>query len=495
MTYVSRESSIELRIGKPAPDFQLVCVDRENVAPRPVTLSDYLGRWLILMFYPHDFSFVCPTELTAFSARVADFQRRQCDLLAVSVDSIELHQEWLSTKESDGGVGPLQFPLASDPEGDTSAAYGVWVAEKGVSTRGLFIIDPEGLLQYAVVHNLSVGRSTDEVLRVLDALRDGGLCPASWTTADGTIDPELALQSGRILGHYRIRDLLGNGTFGTVFSAWDLLLERMVALKILKRNVLESRDALLAEARVAARLNHPNVCTVFGIDEEDGLPVIVMEHLSGRSLSEYIGHGVDQATAERLTIQIAAGLAAAHAEKVVHGDLKPANVMVTDHDETKVLDFGLARSQRAAFQAESASVPKQTQLDKNRVELSLAETVDHVVLRSGQVITKSATSGAIRGTPAYMSPEQAAGSPTTTATDVFALGLLLYEMLTGKRALGDDSVAKVFERLAHDRLSQELAEEVDPRYRQLLTAMLAVSPDDRPTMSEVVGRLAGSISK
>jgi serine/threonine protein kinase len=96
---------------------------------------------------------------------------------------------------------------------------------------------------------------------VLDTLKTGGLCPASCTSAGGTIDPELALQAGRILGHYRIRGKLGGGTFGTVFAAWDLRLERMVALKVLKRNLFESRDAVLAEARAAAKLNHPHVCT------------------------------------------------------------------------------------------------------------------------------------------------------------------------------------------------------------------------------------------
>jgi eukaryotic-like serine/threonine-protein kinase len=150
------------------------------------------------------------------------------------------------------------------------------------------MIDPDGVLQYAVIHNLNVGRNPEEVLRVLDALQTGSLCPASWTSADGTIDPELALQPGRILGHYRIRHRLGVGTFGTVFAAWDLRLERMVALKVLKRKVYESRDAVLAEARAAARVNHPHLCTVYSVEEQDGLPLIVMEYLQGRTLAQVI---------------------------------------------------------------------------------------------------------------------------------------------------------------------------------------------------------------
>ena len=227
------------KVGEAAPEFALACADARDQDRQAVRSSDYAGRWAILVFYPRDFSFVCPTELTSFSARWLDFRQRGCELLGVSVDSVELHREWLGTPPTEGGLGPLQFPLASDPNGAMARAYGVWVDQKQVCTRGLFIIDPDGILQYAVVHNLNVGRSPDEVLRVLDALQTGGLCPASWTSADGTIDAERALQPGRILGHYRIRQKLGGGTFGTVFAAWDLRLERTVALKVLKRKVFD----------------------------------------------------------------------------------------------------------------------------------------------------------------------------------------------------------------------------------------------------------------
>ncbi len=237
-----------LSVGQPAPDFCLPSISLDQTQAREVRLDDYRGRWLMLFFYPRDFSFVCPTELTTFSATIDDFEQRECDILAVSVDSISLHQEWISTPPEEGGLGPLQFPLGSDADGAVARAYGVWVPEKEVSTRGVFLIDPGGILQYAVIHNLSVGRTPDEVLRVLDALRTGGLCPASWTAADGTIDLESALEPGRILGHYRIRKRLGGGAFGSVFAAWDLRLERMVALKVLRHNLLESRAATVNEA-------------------------------------------------------------------------------------------------------------------------------------------------------------------------------------------------------------------------------------------------------
>ena len=117
------------------------------------------------------------SELTAFSAHLPEFEACGCALLGVSVDSVELHREWLSTPADRGGLGPLQFPLAADPDGHAAQAYGVWVEQKEVATRGLFVIDAKGVLQYAVIHNLSVGRRPDVVLRVVKALQAGGLCP------------------------------------------------------------------------------------------------------------------------------------------------------------------------------------------------------------------------------------------------------------------------------------------------------------------------------
>ena len=475
-----------VKVGEVAPEFALTCVSATDTDPRLVKLSDYSGRWLMLIFYPHDFTFVCPTELTAFSARHVDFRKRDCELLGVSVDSIELHREWLTTAPADGGLGPLQFPLVSDPEGIAARAYGVWIDQKEVSTRGLFIIDPDGILQYAVMHNLNVGRNPDEVLRVLDALRTGGLCPASWTSADGTIDPEHALQQGTILGHYRIRTKLGGGTFGAVFAAWDLRLERMVALKVLKGSMFESREAVLTESRAAAKLNHLHVCTVYAVEEEDGLPMIVMEYVDGQPLSQMITEGLQPDTALRLATQIASGLVAAHAQGVVHGDLKPANVIVTREGTAKILDFGLARSQQASILADGSVSEPQV----SAAASDIAQTVDGVDATIDYSSASSGQPAGIRGSLAYMSPEQALGLPATPASDVFSFGLTLVEMLTGSRAHGEQSPVRLLVRLQTEDLASEYVNQVDERYRDLLSAMFAYDPVQRPPITEVARRLA-----
>ncbi len=145
-----------------------------------VRLSDYKGKFLILFFYPLDFTFVCPTEIKAFNDRYDEFKKAGAEIIAVSTDSVYSHRAWINTPEDKNGLGSLKFPLASDITKDVSRDFGVLIEEKGIALRGLFIIDPEGNLQYQVVHALNIGRSVDETLRVLEAIKTGGLCGADW---------------------------------------------------------------------------------------------------------------------------------------------------------------------------------------------------------------------------------------------------------------------------------------------------------------------------
>jgi alkyl hydroperoxide reductase subunit AhpC len=168
------------RVGQPAPDFHMTTTADLDTLQSKGSLADYRGQWLVLFFYPADFTFVCPTEVTAMSDRYAEFRRLGADVLGVSTDSVYTHRVWIRTPRDDNGVGQLAYPLASDMTKQTARDYGVLIEEEGVALRGLFVIDPQGVLQYAVVTNLNVGRSVDETLRVLQALQTGGLCPADW---------------------------------------------------------------------------------------------------------------------------------------------------------------------------------------------------------------------------------------------------------------------------------------------------------------------------
>jgi peroxiredoxin (alkyl hydroperoxide reductase subunit C) len=169
-----------LQVGKKAPPFDMPSTKDLKTLKENVSLSDYRGKWLILFFYPLDFTFVCPTEIKAFSDAYDEIKKAGADVLAVSTDSVYSHRAWINTAPDKGGLGPMNYVLASDITKDVSRDYGVLLEDKGIALRGLFIIDTEGYLQYQVVHSLNIGRSVGETLRVLEALKTGGLCGAEW---------------------------------------------------------------------------------------------------------------------------------------------------------------------------------------------------------------------------------------------------------------------------------------------------------------------------
>ena len=169
------------KVGKPAPDFDLPSTKNMETLAENVKLSDYKGKWLVLLFYPLDFTFVCPTELTAFSDRIEELNGIGAEVLGISTDSVHSHRAWVKTPRDKNGIEGLAYPLASDVGGRLAAKYKILVEESNIALRGLFIINPEGVLQYSVVHDLNIGRSVDETLRVLQGLQTGGLCAADWT--------------------------------------------------------------------------------------------------------------------------------------------------------------------------------------------------------------------------------------------------------------------------------------------------------------------------
>ena len=180
-TSTALQNTVEFaKVGKPAPDFDLPSTKNLETLDENVKLSDYKGKWLILLFYPLDFTFVCPTELIHFSDRLDDFQGVGAEVIGISTDSVHSHRAWLKTPQDQNGIEGVKYPIASDVGGKLAQKYNILVEEANVALRGLFIINPEGVLQYSVVHDLNIGRSVDETLRVLQGLQTGGLCAADW---------------------------------------------------------------------------------------------------------------------------------------------------------------------------------------------------------------------------------------------------------------------------------------------------------------------------
>jgi peroxiredoxin 2/4 len=180
-TGTATENTVTMaKVGKPAPDFNLPSTKNMDTLAENVKLSDYKGKWLILLFYPLDFTFVCPTELTAFSDRLDELNGVGAEVIGISTDSVHSHRAWVKTPRDKNGIEGLRYPLASDVGGRLAAKYNILVEEANIALRGLYIINPDGVLQYAVVHDLNIGRSVDETLRVLQGLQTGGLCSADW---------------------------------------------------------------------------------------------------------------------------------------------------------------------------------------------------------------------------------------------------------------------------------------------------------------------------
>ncbi|XP_068658813.1 2-Cys peroxiredoxin BAS1, chloroplastic-like [Aristolochia californica] len=191
--FVVNASQLPL-VGNPAPDFEAEAVfDQEFIN---VKLSDYIGKkYVILFFYPLDFTFVCPTEITAFSDRYADFEKVNTEILGVSIDSVFSHLAWVQTDRKSGGLGDLKYPLVSDVTKSIAQSYNVLIPQQGIALRGLFIIDKEGVIQHSTINNLAIGRSVDETLRTLQALQyvqenPDEVCPAGWKPGEKSMKPD-----------------------------------------------------------------------------------------------------------------------------------------------------------------------------------------------------------------------------------------------------------------------------------------------------------------
>ncbi len=297
---------------------------------------------------------------------------------------------------------------------------------------------------------------------IASARRSSGRGPRvaePFTDLTQTVDlPELL---GRKVRQFRIVELLGRGGMGDLYIGFDEVLRRQVAIKAIRDAQLlkaRTRALFLREARVLSQLEHPNICRIYEYIEEELCDFLVLELIRGKTLKDALTENLSGTDKLRFAKQIASGLAAAHSKGIVHCDLKPANVMLTDRHEAKILDFGIASVRQAQ---------------------GIAPETSGATWRPRQ--------GMIVGTPGYMSPEQAGGKPVDAATDVYALGLLLQELFTGQPAYYRGSPDNLFVRMICGGTVpiQGLA----PELTALIGETLALEPAERPSASEVAERL------
>ncbi|XP_066144630.1 peroxiredoxin-2-like [Euwallacea fornicatus] len=180
------------RVQELAPNFSGTAVISSNF--KNIQLSDYKGKYVVLAFYPLDFTFVCPTELIALDDRIEDFKKLNTEVIGCSIDSHFTHLGWMNTERSKGGLGQLRYPLLSDINKNIAKDYGVLLEKEGIALRGMFIIDPNGILRQITINDLPIGRSVDEALRIIEALqfveKHGEVCPANWKKGHKTIKPD-----------------------------------------------------------------------------------------------------------------------------------------------------------------------------------------------------------------------------------------------------------------------------------------------------------------
>ncbi|HBL29101.1 MAG TPA: serine/threonine protein kinase, partial [Acidobacteria bacterium] len=292
------------------------------------------------------------------------------------------------------------------------------------------------------------------------------------------------MRPGDRIGHIRIESHLAEGGMGAVYVGFDEKLERPVALKAIRGDRLDARtrSRFLVEARLLSQLDHPNICRIHEYLEDQGRELLVLELIRGRTLRQAVREGLADGARLAIAEAVAHALEAAHEKGIIHRDLKLDNVMVTEDGTAKVLDFGLAR---LVATDEEGAAPADVAPEDLPADPSWAEA-------SWWMPSQGAGTGwgALVGTPAHMSPEQARGEPATAASDAYALGLLLQELLTGRPpyAAGLSQPLLLAKAAAGDTLPVKGVR--DPDLAALIRRLKALAPEARPTAAEAAERLA-----
>jgi serine/threonine-protein kinase len=306
---------------------------------------------------------------------------------------------------------------------------------------------------------------------------------------------------GKTFSHYRILDKLGGGGMGVVYKAQDTKLPRFVALKFLPEVQAESSEALerfKREAHAASALNHPNICTIYDVDEDGGQPFIAMELLEGQTLKQQIDVGAGLVPAQGrpqgaplqieslldLAIQIADGLDAAHASGIIHRDIKPANIWVTTRGQAKILDFGLAKLTSPALAGLSRRIENggvAAGLPRHPQNGGVKPPLQHSPVGSNDSEISLTNPGTAIGTVAYMSPEQARGERLDARSDLFSFGCVLYEMATGRPAFGGNTSGAIFGAILHEAPTPplNLKPDLPPQLQEIITKALEKDRDLR----------------